>query len=170
MFQRPLLLPWRDALGNATFALECRGHRARDVRDPARRLLERMGLGEALGLLPHELSVGMRQRVDLARALLVKPRLLLLDEPFASLDPNTRTSMHHELLDAWREGGFTAVLVSHDLEEVVTLSDRIVFLSDKPARVESVVEVDLSRPRAADVAGRLALLRRVEELRAPIVA
>ncbi len=165
VFQRPLLLPWRDALDNATFALECRGRRARDVRSDARQLLVRMGLGEALNLLPHELSVGMRQRVDLARALLVKPRLLLLDEPFASLDPGTRASMHHELLDAWREGGFTAVLVSHDLEEVVSLSDRIVFLTDRPARVEAVVEVDLPRPRAADVGGRITLLRRVEELR-----
>lgn len=164
VFQRPLLLPWRNVIDNVTFSLECHGRRKRDVRDDARRLLERMGLGDVLTFKPHELSVGMRQRVDLARALLVRPKLLLMDEPFSALDRETQLAMHDELLQRWQEAGFTVVLVSHDLEEVVALSDRVVFLSDKPARVEEIVEVGLPRPRGKGVEGKIALLKRVEEL------
>jgi len=164
VFQRPLLLPWRNVLDNVTFSLECHGRRRRDVRDEARQLLRRMGLGDVLRFKPHELSVGMRQRVDLARALLVKPRVLLMDEPFAALDRVTQLAMHDELLQRWQEAGFTVVLVSHDLEEVVALSDRVVFLSEKPAQVDAVVEVGLPRPRGKGVEGKIALVRRVEEL------
>ena len=168
VFQRPLLLPWRTVLGNATFALECSGRRGRDVRDEARRLLERAGLGDVVGYKPHELSVGMRQRVDLVRALLVNPTLLLMDEPFASLDKESRESLHVELEHASQETGVTVLLVSHDLEEVATLSDRIVVLSDKPTRVRCVVEVGLPRPRATDMEGRLAQLRRPEQIESEI--
>ncbi len=164
VFQRPLLLPWRDVLDNVTFSLECRGEKARDLRADATALLTTMGLQDFLHFKPHELSVGMRQRVDLARALLLRPRVLLMDEPFASLDARTHAAMQAELLLSWQEQGFTVVFVSHDLEELVFLSDRIVFLSEKPTRVARIVEVDLPRPRAADAEGRVAVLRLAEEL------
>lgn len=163
VFQRPLLLPWRTVLGNVTFSMECRGVPSRRSRDEAVRILEMMGLGDYLRFKPHELSLGMRQRVDLARALLVKPRTLLMDEPFASLDVDTHGAMQQELLLRWKEQGFTVVFVSHDLDEVVLLSDRVVFLSEKPARINKVVEIDLPRPRAVDTEGKVALVRQAGE-------
>ena len=164
VFQRPLLLPWRSVLDNVTFSMECRGESARDLRDDACAILKKMGLEDFLHFKPHELSVGMRQRVDLARALLVRPTILLMDEPFASLDTATHVAMQHELLLRWQEQGFTVVFVSHDLNEVVFLSDRVVFLSEKPTRIARIVEIDHPRPRAADAEGRVALLRLAEEL------
>ncbi len=157
VFQRPNLLPWRTLLDNATFGLACRGPVGADERARARVLLRSMGLGDHLGDRPHALSQGMQQRVNLARALLVEPDILLLDEPFAALDPITRRGLWDELLARVAERRLTAILVSHSLEEVATLSDRVVVLSDKPARVKAVVDVDLPRPRAADAAGRVAL-------------
>ena len=163
VFQRPLLLPWRDVLDNVTFGMECRGLRRKDLRDDAREVLRKMGLADYAHFKPHDLSRGMCQRVDLARALLLRPKLLLMDEPFASLDVETRTAMHRELLLRWEEEGFTVVFVSHALEEVVFLSDRVVFLSDKPSRISQVVEIDLPRPRAVDAEGKVALVRLVDQ-------
>jgi NitT/TauT family transport system ATP-binding protein len=165
VFQRPVLLPWRSVLRNVTFGLECRGLRAREVRDEAMDLLRRMGLADFARFLPHELSRGMAQRVDLARALLGRPRLLLMDEPFASLDIDQREAMHRELLLRWREQGLTVIFVSHSLDEVVRLSDRVVFLSDRPARVVHEEPIDLLRPRGVGAEGRVAIVRRAEELR-----
>ena len=163
VFQRPLLLPWRDVLGNVTFGMECRGHRRKAIRDDAMEVLRKMGLGDYAHYKPHDLSRGMSQRVDLARALLLQPRLLLMDEPFASLDVETRAAMHRELLLRWKEQGFTVVFVSHALEEVVFLSDRVVFLSDKPSRITKIVDIDLPRPRAVDAEGKVALVRLVDQ-------
>ncbi|MAE69757.1 MAG: hypothetical protein CME06_04725 [Gemmatimonadetes bacterium] len=159
VFQRPLLLPWRNVLGNALFSMECQGRCAADARGEAEEMLRKVGLGQFLDYLPHQLSEGMKQRVNLARALLVKPRILLMDEPFASLDVDTRASMHHELLKLWREQELTVVFVSHNLEEVVFLSDRVVFLSDKPSRIRQVVEIDLPRPRGVGADAKVALVR-----------
>ncbi|MBM4394545.1 MAG: ABC transporter ATP-binding protein [Deltaproteobacteria bacterium] len=169
VFQRPILLPWRTVLRNVTFGLECRGRRAREVRDEAMDLLGKMGLADFARFMPHELSRGMAQRVDLARALLLRPRVLLMDEPFASLDVETREAMHRELLLRWEEQGLTVVFVSHTVEEVAALSDRVVFLTAKPARVAREVEVGLPRPRGADAEARVALVRRAEELRTFLV-
>ena len=162
VFQRPLLLPWRSVLGNALFSMECQGRSAADARGDAEEMLERVGLGEFLDYLPHQLSEGMKQRVNLARALLVKPRILLMDEPFASLDVDTRATMHRELLDLWREQELTVVFVTHNLEEVVFLSDRVVFLSDKPSRIHQVVEIDLPRPRGVGADAKVDLVRLTE--------
>ncbi len=163
VFQRPLLLPWRDVLDNVTFGMECRGQRRQDLRGDALEVLRKMGLADYAHFKPHDLSRGMSQRVDLARALLLRPRLLLMDEPFASLDVETRAAMHRELLLRWKEQGFTVVFVSHALEEVVFLSDRVVFLSDKPSRITRVVEIDMPRPRAEDAEGKVALVRLVDQ-------
>ncbi len=159
VFQRPLLLPWRNVLDNALFSLECLGRNPADARRDAARMLEKVGLGDFLDYLPHQLSEGMKQRVNLARALLVKPSILLLDEPFASLDVDTRAAMHRELLELWREQDLSVVFVSHNLEEVVLLSDRVVFLSGKPSRVLRVEPIDLPRPRGLDAESKIAQVR-----------
>ncbi len=165
VFQQALLLPWRTVLGNATFALECRGVRPREVRDRAVALLERVGLGDFLGHHPHELSVGMAQRVDLARALLLEPEVLLMDEPFGALDLDTAATMHQLLLELWADRDLTVLLVSHSPAEVVRLADRVALLSGSPARIAREESVGLPRPRGQDEAGELALVRRARELR-----
>jgi len=170
VFQRPLLLPWKTAVENAAFAVECAGRPRAEARREAAALLGRMGLGDALDRFPSQLSQGMRQRVDLARALLVRPRLLLMDEPFAALDVETRAAMHVELLDRCAERGITVLFVSHALDEVVLLSDRIAVLTRRPARVAEIVSVDLPRPRGRDRASRLALGERIEDLRGRVSA
>ncbi len=146
-FQRPTLLPWRTVLDNAVFGQEAAG--AAD-REGARRLLAEMRLADHLADHPHQLSEGMRQRVNLARALLVDPSVLLLDEPFSALDVRTRRDLHSDLLALQRERGFAVVLVSHTLEEVVELVDRVLVFSEKPTRVRATVEVELPRPRSRD--------------------
>ena len=135
------------------------------ARERASALLERMRLGDHLNDYPHELSEGMKQRVNLARALLVEPDLLLMDEPFAALDVMTRRRLQDDLLALWETEPLTIVFVSHSLEEVVYLSDRVAILTDKPTSVREIVSVDLPRPRGGDAHATLALLERVETLR-----
>jgi ABC-type nitrate/sulfonate/bicarbonate transport system ATPase subunit len=147
VFQKSQLLPWRSVVDNAAFGLECRGLGLAEARQRATTLLETMGLGDVLAARPHQLSEGMKQRVNLARALLVEPDLLLMDEPYAALDVMTRRKLHRELLDLWREQRFTVIFASHSLEEVVLLADRVLVLSDKPTSVKAMTEVDLPRPR-----------------------
>lgn len=148
VFQRPHLLPWRSALANAAFGLECRGATREAREDQAAQLLTRMGLGDHLADYPHQLSEGMKQRVNLARALLTEPEVLLLDEPFAALDVKTRRDLQRDLLELWAERQLTIVLVSHALDDVVSLADRVGILSPKPARVRELTTIDLPRPRA----------------------
>jgi NitT/TauT family transport system ATP-binding protein len=164
VFQRPTLMPWRTVLDNALFGLECRGPLTDDHRRRGRALLESMGLGAHLDDHPHQLSEGMKQRVNLARALLVEPTVLLLDEPFAALDVMTRRQLQDELLDRCRATGITAVLVSHSLEEVAYLSDRVAVLSDKPTRLIGVRPMEQPHPRAQGAEARLVLLQAVEAL------
>ncbi|MBL4846243.1 MAG: ABC transporter ATP-binding protein [Planctomycetes bacterium] len=164
VFQRPHLLPWRTVLDNATFGLECRGD-VTDANAKASALLSRMGLGDHLADYPHQLSEGMKQRVNLARALLVEPEVLLLDEPFAALDVRTRRGLQEDLLELWGEQDLTIVLVSHSLDDVVYLSDRVGILSEKPTRLQELTEIDLPRPRKR---GTLALLECVAALEAKL--
>jgi NitT/TauT family transport system ATP-binding protein len=148
MPQRDLLLPWRDALGNAALALECAGVPAAEARRRAAPLFERFGLAEFEGARPSELSGGMRQRVAFIRTLLPGRPVLLLDEPFASLDAITRAEMQQWLADALASDPRTAVLVTHDVEEAVYLADRVAVLSPRPGRV--VAEIDVPQPRPRD--------------------
>lgn len=164
VFQEPHLFPWRDVLGNAAYGLECRGVAPREARERARVLLQRMKLGDHLGDRPHQLSEGMKQRVNLARALLVEPELLLMDEPYSALDIVTRRALQEELLKSWQERKFTLLLSSHSLEEVVLLADRVAALSEKPARITALVNVDLPRPRGVGPEGNARLFSRVLEL------
>ena len=151
VFQEPRLLPWRSVLDNV-----CVGSN-RALASKGRDVLERVGLGERLHDYPGVLSGGQRQRVALARALVHEPRVLLLDEPFASLDALTRLSAQRLVESLWTQHGFTAVLVTHDVEEAVLLCDRVLVLD--AGRVRLSVEVDLPRPRARHLpeVGRLSL-------------
>jgi len=163
MPQRDLLLPWRDALGNAALALECQGMPRREARRRSEPLLERFGLGGFERSRPAELSGGMRQRVAFMRTLLPGRPVLLLDEPFASLDSITRASMQGWLADTLAAEPRTVLLVTHDVEEALFLSDRVAVLSPRPGRVLEELQVALPRPRdrrAAVTDPELARLRR----------
>jgi NitT/TauT family transport system ATP-binding protein len=147
MPQRDLLLPWRSALANAALALECAGMRKGEARRQALPLFERFGLGGFEDARPAELSGGMRQRVALARTFLSGRPLLLLDEPFASLDQITRGSLQEWLAEALREEPRTVVLVTHDVQEALYLADRVAVLSPRPGRIVDEIAVPIARPR-----------------------
>jgi len=147
MPQRDLLLPWRDALGNAGLALEAQGVGGRAAREAAAPLFERFGLAEFERARPAALSGGMRQRVAFIRTLLPGRPVLLLDEPFAALDAITRAEMQQWLADALAAEPRTVVLVTHDVEEALFLSDRVAVLSPRPGHVVAELDVPLPRPR-----------------------
>ncbi len=145
VFQEPRLMPWLNVAGNVGFGLK---HLPRAERRAAvAEALEVVGLADAAEKLPKQLSGGMAQRTALARALAIRPRLLLLDEPFSALDPLTRLSMQDHLLEIWRHYGPTVVLISHDMDEALVLADRIVVLDGPPGRVIAEFSPDLSQPR-----------------------
>ena len=153
MPQRDLLLPWRSALDNAALALELRGLRRAEARRRVVPMFERFGLAEFASARPYELSGGMRQRVAFARTLLAGKPVLLLDEPFGSLDSITRAELQEWLGEALREEPRTTLLVTHDVEEALFLCDRVLILSRRPGtvRAELRVELDRSRPRREQV-------------------
>jgi ABC-type nitrate/sulfonate/bicarbonate transport system ATPase subunit len=161
MFQEDRLLPWRSVRANIGFGLEAgavpRAERAATV-DAALRLVGLDGYGDSW---PHQLSGGMRSRAALARSLVVEPSLLLMDEPFSKLDPHTRSQMHTELLRIQADRKVTVVLVTHDMEEAVTLADRIVLLAPRPGRIVDTVAVALPRPRVATDAAVTEQIRRL---------
>jgi NitT/TauT family transport system ATP-binding protein len=146
MPQRDLLLPWRSAAANAALALELGGARRADALARVAPLFERFGLGGFEQTPPYELSGGMRQRVAFLRTLLAGKPVLLLDEPFGSLDSITRADMQEWLLEALRESPHTVLLVTHDTEEALFLCDRVLVLSARPGRVRAEIDVDLPRP------------------------
>jgi sulfonate transport system ATP-binding protein len=144
MFQEPRLLPWRSALDNVLIGLgEGRGDR--DGKERAQRALASVGLADRAQAWPSELSGGQRQRVALARALVSRPGALALDEPFGALDALTRVEMHALLEQVWREEGFTALMVTHDVAEAVALADRVVLFENGGVTLD--VTIDLPRPR-----------------------
>jgi NitT/TauT family transport system ATP-binding protein len=158
VFQDPTLFPWRTVWDNAALGLEARGllRQQRGRVDQALDLVGLSGFGRAF---PHQLSGGMAQRASLARALVNDPRLLILDEPLGKLDSLTRLAMQGELVRLWRNARFTALLVTHDVEEALLLAQRVIVLTDRPARIKAEVEVDLPYPRHRDDP-RLVTLRR----------
>ncbi len=165
VFQSPVLLRWRTALENVLLPAQVAG---RCVGPAARRraiaLLERAGIGAAAGKLPRELSGGMQSRVALARALLLEPAILLLDEPFAALDALTRERLALALLDLWGDSGLTALFVTHDIGEAAFLADRVVLLAPDPGRLHREFAVPLPRPRTPAMryeAGYIALCRAI---------
>jgi NitT/TauT family transport system ATP-binding protein len=157
MFQEPALLPWLTAAGNVELALKARGVGRVERRDEARGLLEVVNLGGQSRQRPHELSGGMRQRVALARALAQDSSVLLMDEPFASLDAITRDVLHEELIRVWTEQRVAVVFVTHNVREAVRLGQRVVLMSSRPGRISREWSVDLSQPRAIESPGVSAL-------------
>jgi NitT/TauT family transport system ATP-binding protein len=148
VFQQPGLLPWRDVLHNVTYGLEMSGRmRGREAAERATALLELVGLADFARSYPHQLSGGMQQRVNLARALAVEPELLLLDEPFASVDAQTRETLQVELLRICKRANVTALFVTHDIGEAVFLADRVCVFSRRPGRIVHELHVRLPKPR-----------------------
>ena len=145
VFQFAELLPWLTALQNVMFGLEMKGMRGAQLRATATRYLELVGLNDSLNRRPHQLSGGMKQRVGIARALAIDPKVLLMDEPFRALDAQTRETMQAELLDIHARTKKTILFVTHDLDEAVLIADRIVVL--KNGRVQEIMAVPLPRPR-----------------------
>ncbi|MPZ22966.1 MAG: ATP-binding cassette domain-containing protein [Dehalococcoidia bacterium] len=151
VFQEAGLLPWRSVVRNVEFGLEMRPRGQRqDLRARALHYVEMVGLRAFANHHPGQLSGGMKQRVNLARALVANPELLLMDEPFAALDAQTRDMMAVELLSIWERDKKTVIFVTHSLEEAVFLSDRVVVMSRRPGRIKEVVPIDLPRPRDYD--------------------
>jgi NitT/TauT family transport system ATP-binding protein len=147
VFQEHVLMPWLTALRNVAFGLEISGVPRTERRRKAKELMRLVGLDGFESYFPKELSGGMRQRVGLARALIVDPEILLMDEPFGSLDAQTRESMQDELLKIWELQRKTVVFSTHSIEEAIYMSDRVVIVTPRPGRVKEVVSVNLPRPR-----------------------
>jgi NitT/TauT family transport system ATP-binding protein len=147
VFQDINLLPWRTVRGNVEIGLEARGVPAAERRRRALEVLAMVGLEEIAEQPPYTLSGGMQQRVGVARALAIAPRVLLMDEPFGHLDNFTRETLQIEIAKLWSRLGTTVVFVTHDVDEAIFLSDRIVLFRSRPGHVTEVVDVDLPRPR-----------------------
>lgn len=143
-------MPWRRVLGNVLFGMEALELAPEERVQRAQEALGKVGLAEYEKRFPMQLSGGQRQRVGLARALAVQPDLLLMDEPFGALDAITREKLQDELLRLWHNSGITVIFVTHDIEEAVYLSDRVMLLSGAPAAVASEHRIDLPRPRRRD--------------------
>ena len=150
VFQEYHLFPWRTVAGNVAFGLERIGLSDTERADRVEEMLELVGLADFRDAYPKSLSGGMKQRVAIARALAVDPHLLLMDEPFGAVDAQTREMLQRELLDVWSSTGKTVLFVTHDVDEAVTLADRIVVMAAEPGRVREVVDVDVDRPRRRD--------------------
>ena len=147
VFQNDSLLPWRTVLANALIGPEVMGQVGAKERQRTLDLLKLVGLGGFEGYYPRQLSGGMRQRVNLARALAIDPEILLMDEPFASLDAQTREIMQTELMRIWEQGRKTVLFVTHQIDEAVFLSDRVLVFARRPGRLQESVEIKLPRPR-----------------------
>jgi sulfonate transport system ATP-binding protein len=145
VFQEPRLLPWLSVANNVRFGLESRPREERNARVTAQ--LERVGLTDKATVWPRELSGGQAQRVALARALVMRPEVLLLDEPFSALDAFTRVDLQDHLLDLWADGKPTLLVVTHDVDEAIVLADRVIVMRPRPGRVQQEIVTDLPRPR-----------------------
>ena len=147
VFQDPTLFPWLTVEGNIAFGPTMRGIRA-GRRDDVQEYIRLVGLDGFQNAFPHQLSGGMAQRVALARALVNHPKVLLLDEPLGALDAFTRMQMQDEILRIWEDRGTTMILVTHDVDEAVYMSDRIVIMTPRPGKIQQVLDVPIGRPRA----------------------
>jgi NitT/TauT family transport system ATP-binding protein len=145
VFQSGALMPWLSAYGNVTLALAVKHSSKKEIDRLAMKHLEMVGLADMMDKYPRELSGGQRQRVGLARALAVEPKVLLMDEPFSALDPKTTNELHKDILDIWKKNKLTIVMVSHLIEEAVSLADRVVLM--KAGRIDEEYPIELSYPR-----------------------
>lgn len=147
VFQQDNLFPWRTILRNVMVGGEFQGRPKAERKATAEEYIKLVGLSGFEQHYPHELSGGMRQRVNLARALAVRPEVLLMDEPFAALDAQTREIMQSELLRIWRADQRTVLFVTHQIDEAIYLSDRVIVMTARPGRIKEIIDVDLPRPR-----------------------
>jgi NitT/TauT family transport system ATP-binding protein len=147
VFQDSCLMPWRTVFKNVIFGLECQGFDNTEGTERARKFIKLVGLQGFEDHYPHELSGGMQQRCNLARALTVDPKILIMDEPFAALDAQTREIMQAELLRIWRESGKTVLFITHQINEAIYLADRVIVFGARPGRVKEMIKIDLPRPR-----------------------
>lgn len=167
VFQGYTLFPWLTVKRNVMYGLQIGGKSKYEAESEARQWIDLVGLSQFENAYPHMLSGGMKQRVAIARALANKPRILLMDEPFGALDSQTRAMMQSYLLQIWRRVDVTILFVTHDLDEAIYLSDRILVLGTNPSRILELIEVPVPRPRSAEQclsAEFLATKRRLEEL------
>src|SRR2546425_2564432 len=151
VFQQHSLFPWKTVLGNVEFGLKMRGVSKAERTAQARDYLSLVGLSGFEGAYPGELSGGMQQRVGIARVLVNRPRVMLMDEPFGALDAQTRLAMQELLLGVWREVKTTVLFVTHDIDEAIFLADRVVVMTARPGQIRDLMPVKLTRPRPAEV-------------------
>jgi NitT/TauT family transport system ATP-binding protein len=151
VFQNDSLYPWRTVLRNVVFGLELQGKPKGEARARAQAMIDLVGLKGFESHYPHELSGGMRQRVNLARALAIEPAILLMDEPFAALDALTRETMQQELLRIAAAAGTTIVFITHQIDEAILLGDRVAVFAPRPGRLREIVRIDFPRPRNAAI-------------------
>ena len=147
VFQHYTLFPWRSVLGNVTFGLEMKGVARQERKQRAQAIISQLGLAEFENAYPHELSGGMRQRAAIAQALAVRPRLLLMDEPFGALDETTRRELQQMLIELWRQHNITVLFVTHNIDEALLMGDRVLVFSARPGRIVREFNIDLPRPR-----------------------
>jgi ABC-type nitrate/sulfonate/bicarbonate transport system ATPase subunit len=164
VFQEPSLWPWRTVRNNIKIGLEIKHVPRHEIDRRVREMIELVGLQGFEDYYPYQISGGMKQRVAIARAFAVDADLILMDEPFAALDAQTRTSMQAEVLRIWEKRKTTVVFVTHNLEEAVYLAERIIVLTEKPTRIKASLEVDLPRPRDFSHPQFVALRKRLGEL------
>lgn len=151
------LLPWRTALGNVTFALKLKGIPKEKREARARQFLTMVGLEGFEKAFPHQLSGGMKQRAAIARSLALDPDILLMDEPFGSLDAQTRTILQTELVRIWQTVGSTIIFITHNIQEAILLGDRVLVMSTQPGRVKKIIDNPLPRPRMPETPEFMAL-------------
>ena len=147
VFQHYTLFPWRSTLSNVCFGLQMRGIGRKKRKNEAMQLLSKVGLESFENTYPYELSGGMRQRAAIAQALAIKPKLLLMDEPFGALDDSTRRELQQMLTELWQENQTTIIFVTHNIDEAVLLGDKVLVFSERPGRIVRKFDVELPRPR-----------------------
>ena len=164
VFQQDALFPWRTVMDNVIFGLEVQHKNKREATERAQEFIQLVGLSGFEHHFPHELSGGMRQRANLARALTVDPEVLLMDEPFAALDAQTREIMQSELLRIWRSNRKTVLFITHQIDEAVYLSDKVIVMTARPGRIKAILDVDIPRPRQLSVKRTPQFLEIVDEI------
>jgi NitT/TauT family transport system ATP-binding protein len=164
VFQNASLLPWRTVSKNVAYGLELRGASRKEIRERVGHFVHLVGLDGFEEAYPHELSGGMQQRCNLARALAADPEILLMDEPFAALDAQTREFMQQELLKVWNQTRKTVLFITHQIDEAIFLADRVVVMTARPGRIKAVFDIDIPRPRTLHIKREPIFLKYLDEI------
>jgi NitT/TauT family transport system ATP-binding protein len=164
VFQDSSLFPWYTVIDNVAYGLVCQGVSKKEARNRARPLIDLVSLSGFEEKFPYQLSGGMQQRANLARALTVDPQILLMDEPFAALDAQTRELMQAELLRIWNEASKTVLFITHQIDEAIYLSDRVLVMSARPGRILADIPIDLARPRRLEIKRKPEFIQYVDQI------